>query len=109
MNAVLYFKKCITSHYYYCKYHATIFFSSWKSHVNNFLCIFCFFLVYLLLKLRMISTALFNPVAENTIAKAAMYMLSRIHYRIELGTAGQINSLFYSVGLFGDAGMHMLI
>lgn len=45
--------------------------------------------------------------AENTIAKAVTYVLSKIHFKIDL--AGHANSLFYSVGLLLDAGTHVLI
>lgn len=53
--------------------------------------------------------------AENTIAKVVMYVFSKIHYKIysvyktDLGAVGHINTIFYSVDLFLDAGMHLLI
>lgn len=53
--------------------------------------------------------SLVNPMAENTVAKAVMYVLSKIHYKIDLGIAGHVNSLFHSVGLLLDAGMHVVV
>lgn len=50
-----------------------------------------------------------NPMAENTVAKAEIYVLRKNHYKIDLGIAGHINSCFYSVGFLLDAGMHVLI
>lgn len=50
-----------------------------------------------------------NPMPENTVAQAVIYVLRKNHYKIDLGIAGHINSCFYSVGFLLDAGMHVLI
>lgn len=42
----------------------------------------------------MISIALVNPMAENTVAKAVMHVLSKTHYKIDLGIAGHVTHFF---------------